>query len=83
VIHSLVEYIDGSMLAQLGNPDMRTPIAYGLAWPKRISSGVPRLNLIEVAQLDFEALDLNRFPCLKLAYDAWLAGGTATTILNA
>ena len=83
VIHSLVEYIDGSMLAQLGNPDMRIPIAYGLAWPKRILSGVPRLNLIKVAQLDFETLDLNRFPCLKLAYDAWLAGGTATTILNA
>jgi 1-deoxy-D-xylulose-5-phosphate reductoisomerase len=83
VIHSLVEYIDGSVLAQLGQPDMRTPIAYALAWPKRISSGVPRLNLTEIAQLDFEAIDFNRFPCLKLAYDALLAGGTTTTILNA
>ena len=83
IVHSLVEYIDGSVLAQLGNPDMRTPIAYALAWPKRISSSVPRLNLTEIAQLDFEAVDFNRFPCLKLAYDALLAGGTTTTILNA
>lgn len=83
VVHSLVEYIDGSVLAQLGNPDMRTPIAHALAWPKRISSGVPRLNLTEIAQLDFEAVDFNRFPCLKLAYDALRAGGTTTTILNA
>lgn len=83
VIHSLVEYIDGSMLAQLGNPDMRTPIAYALGWPKRISAGVQRLNLIDIARLDFEAVDLVRFPCLKLAMEAMLAGGTTTTILNA
>jgi len=83
VIHSLVEYVDGSVLAQLGNPDMRTPIAYALAWPDRIDSGVPRLNLIDIARLDFEAVDFERFPCLKLAYEAMLAGGTTSTILNA
>jgi len=83
VIHSLVEYIDGSVLAQLGNPDMRTPIAHALAWPQRISSGVPRLNLVDVARLDFEAVDFARFPCLNLAIDAMLAGGTTCTILNA
>jgi len=83
VIHSLVEYVDGSVLAQLGNPDMRTPIAYAMAWPQRISSGVPRLNLINIARLDFEEIDLARFPCLQFAYDAMSAGGTTTTILNA
>jgi len=83
VIHSLVEYVDGSVLAQLGNPDMRTPIAHALAWPERISSGVPRLNLVEIARLDFEPVDFDRFPCLKLAYDAMSAGGTTSTILNA
>ncbi|KHD06536.1 1-deoxy-D-xylulose 5-phosphate reductoisomerase [Candidatus Thiomargarita nelsonii] len=83
VIHSMVEYVDGSVLAQLGNPDMRTPIAYGLAWPDRIDSGVPRLNLIDIARLDFEAVDFERFPCLKLASEAMLAGGTTSTILNA
>ena len=83
VIHSLVEYVDGSVLAQLGNPDMRTPIAYALAWPKRISSGVPRLNLVEIAHLDFEEVDFARFPCLQFAYDAMSTGGTTTTILNA
>jgi len=83
IIHSLVEYIDGSLLAQLGNPDMRTPIAYALGWPKRIESGVKRLNLIDVARLDFEAMDFKRFPCLQLAYDAMQAGGTSTVILNA
>jgi len=83
IIHSLVEYIDGSLLAQLGNPDMRTPIAYALGWPQRIASGVKRLSLIEVARLDFEAMDFNRFPCLQLAYDAMQAGGTSTVILNA
>lgn len=83
VIHSLVEYLDGSVLAQLGNPDMRTPIAYALAWPKRISSGVPRLNLVDIARLDFEGVDLVRFPGLQFAYDAMSAGGTTTTILNA
>ncbi|OQW95836.1 MAG: 1-deoxy-D-xylulose-5-phosphate reductoisomerase [Beggiatoa sp. IS2] len=83
VIHSLVEYIDGSVLAQLGNPDMRTPIAYALAWPKRMTSGVTRLNLVDIAHLDFEEVDFGRFPCLQLAYEAMLAGGSTTTILNA
>jgi len=83
VIHSLVEYVDGSVLAQLGNPDMRTPIAYALAWPDRINAGVKRLDLFEVAQLDFESPDLDRFPCLKLACDAMKIGGTSTAILNA
>lgn len=83
VIHSMVSYIDGSVLAQLGNPDMRTPIAYGLAYPERIVSGVKPLNLIEVAKLEFEAPDVQRFPCLRLAYDALALGGTAPAILNA
>ncbi len=83
VIHSMVAYVDGSILAQLGNPDMRTPIAYGLAYPKRISAGVKPLNLMEVAKLEFEAPDVVRFPCLRLAYDALKAGGTASAILNA
>jgi 1-deoxy-D-xylulose-5-phosphate reductoisomerase len=67
IIHSMVEYIDGSVLAQLGQPDMRTPIAYGLAWPERIESGVPFLDLVQIATLNFESMDLERFPCLKLA----------------
>ncbi|BAP56038.1 1-deoxy-D-xylulose 5-phosphate reductoisomerase [Thioploca ingrica] len=83
IIHSLVEYIDGSVLAQLGNPDMRTPIAHALGWPERISSDVKRLNLAEIGQLQFELVDFKKFPCLQLAYDAMLAGGTTTTILNA
>lgn len=83
VIHSMVEYIDGSVLAQLGNPDMRTPIAYALAYPNRIESGVASLNLLEIAKLEFEAPDTKRFPCLQLAYDALNAGGTAPAILNA
>ncbi|MHB8744240.1 MAG: 1-deoxy-D-xylulose-5-phosphate reductoisomerase [Sulfuricaulis sp.] len=83
VIHSLVEYVDGSVLAQLGNPDMRTPIAHALAWPERIESGVKSLNLLEIARLDFASPDLERFPCLRLAYDAARAGGTAPVILNA
>ena len=83
IIHSMVEYVDGSVLAQLGNPDMRTPIAYGLAYPERIASGVTRLNLLEIAKLEFEAPDIKRFPCLQLAYDALNAGGTAPAILNA
>jgi 1-deoxy-D-xylulose-5-phosphate reductoisomerase len=83
VIHSLVEYADGSMLAQLGNPDMRTPIAHALAWPERIDSGVPSLNLLDIAQLTFERPDLERFPCLALAYRALRAGGTAPAVLNA
>ncbi len=83
VIHSMVEYSDGSVLAQMGNPDMRTPIAHALAWPERIESGVPSLNLFEVARLDFEKPDLQRFPCLRLAIEAIDAGGTAPAILNA
>ena len=83
IIHSMVEYIDGSILAQLGNPDMRTPIAYALGYPKRIESGVASLNLLEIAKLEFEAPDVQRFPCLQLAYDALTAGGTAPAILNA
>jgi len=83
VIHSLVEYVDGSVLAQLGNPDMRTPIAHALAWPVRIESGVERLDLFEVAKLDFQRPDMQKFPCLRLASEAMTAGGTTTTILNA
>lgn len=83
VIHSMVEYIDGSVLAQLGNPDMRTPIAYAMAYPNRITSGVASLNLLEIAKLEFEAPDTKRFPCLRLAYDALQLGGTAPAILNA
>ena len=83
VIHSMVEYIDGSILAQLGNPDMRTPIAYGLGYPERIFSGVSSLDLITTARLDFCAPDTVRFPCLRIAYDALKAGGTAPAILNA
>jgi 1-deoxy-D-xylulose-5-phosphate reductoisomerase len=83
VIHSLVEYVDGSVLAQLGNPDMRTPIAHALAWPERIESGVKSLNLLEVGRLDFSAPDLDRFPCLRLAYEAARGGGTMPAILNA
>ncbi len=83
VIHSLVEYADGSVLAQLGNPDMRTPIAHALAWPQRIDSGVAMLDLFAVAQLDFERPDRLRFPCLDLAYQALRAGGNAAAVLNA
>lgn len=83
VIHSLVQYADGSVLAQLGNPDMRTPIAHALAWPERIDAGVERLDLFEVARLDFEAPDVTRFPCLRLAGEAMRAGGNATAVLNA
>ena len=83
VIHSLVDYVDGSVLAQLGNPDMRTPIAHALAWPERLEAGVRALDLIEVAQLSFERPDLLRFPCLDLAYRALRAGGTAPALLNA
>jgi 1-deoxy-D-xylulose-5-phosphate reductoisomerase len=83
VIHSMVEYIDGSVLAQLGNPDMRTPIAYALGYPDRIASGVSSLDLLNIAKLEFEAPDFKRFPCLQLAYDALNTGGTAATILNA
>ncbi len=83
IIHSMVEYVDGSILAQLGNPDMRTPIAYALGYPNRIESGVTSLNLLEIAKLEFEAPDVKRFPCLQLAYDALQLGGTAPAILNA
>lgn len=83
VIHSMVEYIDGSVLAQLGNPDMRTPIAYGLGYPDRLTNGVGALDLIRVGRLDFVAPDMVRFPCLQMAYDALNAGGTAPAILNA
>jgi 1-deoxy-D-xylulose-5-phosphate reductoisomerase len=83
IIHSMVQYIDGSVLAQLGNPDMRTPIAHALTWPQRIESGVDSLNLAEIAQLHFENVDMQRFPCLRLAYEAMQAGGTTTAILNA
>lgn len=83
VIHSLVQYNDGSVLAQLGNPDMRTPIAHGLAWPERVASGVAPLDLFEVAQLNFERPDYARFPCLRLALDAARAGGSHSCVLNA
>lgn len=83
VIHSMVQYVDGSVLAQLGNPDMRTPIAYALAYPERIDSGVAPLDLFQIAKLDFVAPDFVRFPCLGLAYQALRAGGTVPAILNA
>ena len=83
VIHSLVDYVDGSVLAQLGNPDMRTPIANALAWPERIDSGVAPLDLFAVARLDFEAPDEQRFPCLRLARQAAEAGNSAPAMLNA
>ncbi len=83
VIHSLVEYVDGSVLAQLGNPDMRTPIAFGLAYPERIASGVAPLDLFKIARLDFVAPDFERFRCLALAYQALRVAGTAPAMLNA
>ena len=83
VVHSMVRYRDGSVLAQLGNPDMRTPIAHALAWPDRIESGVEPIDFLKYATLTFEAPDLNAFPCLRLAYEAAERGGTATTVLNA
>lgn len=83
IIHSLVEYVDGSVLAQLANPDMCIPIAYALAWPKRIAITTKRLDLTQIATLNFEPVCLKRFPCLHLAREAIRAGGTAPTILNA
>ncbi|HEV8260042.1 MAG TPA: 1-deoxy-D-xylulose-5-phosphate reductoisomerase, partial [Burkholderiales bacterium] len=83
IVHSLVEYVDGSVLAQLGNPDMRTPIAHALAYPDRIDPGVEALDLFAVASLGFERPDLDRFPCLRLAYQALRAGGSAPVVLNA
>jgi 1-deoxy-D-xylulose-5-phosphate reductoisomerase len=82
-IHSMVAYNDGSVLAQLGNPDMRTPIAYALAWPERMESGVADLDIFAVAQLDFSPPDFSHYPCLQLAYDAHRQGGYATIALNA
>ena len=83
VIHSLVDYVDGSVLAQLGNPDMRTPIAHAMAWPQRVDSGVAPLDLFAIARLDFEAPDEQRFPCLRLARQAAEAGDSAPAMLNA
>ena len=83
VVHSLVEYVDGSVLAQLGHPDMRTPIAQALAFPDRVDTGVPALELVRRGALTFEAPDHDRFPCLGLAYAALGAGGTAPAVLNA
>lgn len=83
VVHSAVQYVDGSVLAQLGNPDMRTPIAYAMAWPERIDAGVAPLDLFAVGRLDFQAPDPVRFRCLQLAYDVLHEGGTAPAILNA
>jgi len=83
IVHSMVQYLDGSVLAQLGNPDMRTAIAYGLGWPERVDSGVSALDLVAAARLDFEAPDETRFPCLRLARDAVVAGGTAMAVCNA
>lgn len=83
IVHSLVQYVDGSTLAQLGNPDMRTPIALGLAWPDRVPAGVSALELFTTGSLNFEAPDERRFPCLRLAREAMQAGGTAPAMLNA
>jgi 1-deoxy-D-xylulose-5-phosphate reductoisomerase len=83
IVHSLVEYVDGSVLAQLGSPDMRTPIAQALAWPQRLEAGVQFLDLVRHARLDFEAPDLARFPCLGLAVAAARSGGEAPIVLNA
>jgi 1-deoxy-D-xylulose-5-phosphate reductoisomerase len=83
VIHSMVEYEDGSVLAQLGNPDMRTPIAHALAWPERVDSGVAALDLVKVGRLDFQAADPQRFPCLRLGFAAARSGSAASAVLNA
>ncbi|MFA7322660.1 MAG: 1-deoxy-D-xylulose-5-phosphate reductoisomerase, partial [Dokdonella sp.] len=83
IVHSMVEYEDGSVLAQLGNPDMRTAIAYALAWPQRIDAGVAALDLVRIARLGFEGVDRETFRCLDLAYQALASGGTAPTTLNA
>ncbi len=83
VVHSMVRYVDGSVMAQLGQPDMRTPIAYGLAWPERIEAGVAPLNLAQLAALSFSEPDLQRFPCLGLAFAAAQSGGVAPAVLNA
>ena len=83
IIHSMVRYVDGSVIAQMGNPDMRTPIAYGLAWPERIDAGVEPLDFMQITSLNFEAPDEQRFPSLALARQAWQQGGTASAVLNA
>jgi len=83
IVHSMVEYVDGSLLAQLGNPDMRTPIAHAMAWPARIDSGVSMLDLAAHGRLDFELPDPARFPCLRLAREALSAGAAAPCVLNA
>jgi 1-deoxy-D-xylulose-5-phosphate reductoisomerase len=83
IVHSLVEYVDGSMIAQLSNPDMRVPIAHALGFPDRIESGATPLDLGAIGQLSFERPDFKRFPCLALAYAALRAGGTASAVLNA
>ena len=83
IVHSMVAYTDGSVIAQMGNPDMRTPIAHALAWPNRIESGVEPLNLLQVARLDFTLADEVRYPCLALAREAWHQGGTSMAVLNA
>ena len=82
-MHSLVEFVDGSTLAQLGLPDMRTALAVGLGWPERIASGVAGLDLLQHGRLEFEAPDLDAFPCLRLAYEAIATGGAAPGVLNA
>jgi 1-deoxy-D-xylulose-5-phosphate reductoisomerase len=83
IVHSMVEYADGSVLAQLGNPDMRTALAYALAWPERVEAGVVPLDLLRIARLDFEEADRSTFTCLDLAYRALQAGGSAPIALNA
>jgi 1-deoxy-D-xylulose-5-phosphate reductoisomerase len=83
IVHSMVSYNDGSVIAQMGNPDMRTPIANALAWPERIESGVEPLDLLQVGQLDFTRADEARYPCLALARQAWRQGGNSMAILNA
>ena len=83
IVHSLVEYADGSLLAQMSQPDMRVPIAHALGWPERVASGASSLDLVQIGRLSFEAPDLERFSCLKLAMDAARTGGTAPAVLNA
>jgi 1-deoxy-D-xylulose-5-phosphate reductoisomerase len=83
VVHSLVQYVDGSVLAQLGNPDMRTPIAHALSWPDRMTSGVADLDLIELGRLNFESPDSVNFPCLRIALEAARVGLDAPAVLNA
>jgi 1-deoxy-D-xylulose-5-phosphate reductoisomerase len=83
VIHSMVDYVDGTVLAQMGNPDMRIPIAHALAWPERFDSGATALDIFSVARMDFEKPDFERFPCLRLAYAAIHAGGIMPAVLNA